>query len=291
MAIEHIHEEAGFFLTTDQIMMVYLSVWLALFGLVWGSFADCAVSRWAQGKKMFAGRSHCLACGHELGIVDLIPVVSFLANRGRCRHCGEKIPADCLVAELAGAAGFVLIGLRFGPDAELGIWFFITSGNPGLLVTALPLVQWLIWAAVLLALSLTDAAKRIIPDRLLIVLAVNRVVWFFVLREDLSVALDALKACIVPAALLALVLLAEKLMDREVMGGGDIKLLFVLALYLSWAQLLLTLLAGCVVGLVFAALSRKKQGTAMPFGPFLAMGAVVVVCFCDPLIQWYFGLF
>ena len=291
---DHVHEEAEFFLSIDQIMVLYICIWLAVFGLIWGSFADCAVSRWAEGKKglkLFTGRSHCLSCGHELGVVDLLPVAGYLIRRGKCRYCGEKIPADCLAAEIAGAVGFVLVGLRFGPSAELGLWYLLTSGDPRLLVTSLLLVQWVIFAAILLILSLTDAAKRIIPDRLLVALAANRVIWFFVRREDWSVALDALKACIVPAALLALVLLAEKLLDREVMGGGDIKLLFALALYLSWAQLLLTLLAGCLAGLIFAALARKKSGTAMPFGPFLAAGALVVVCFCDPLIQWYFGLF
>ena len=253
------------------IYPVFLCYFLVLFGLVWGSFADCAVSRWAAGKKMFSRRSHCLSCGHTLGVVDLIPVIGFLVRRGRCHYCGEKIPADCLIAELAGAVGLALIGGRFGPTLAVG--------------------QWIVWAAVLLALSLTDAARRIIPDRLLVVLAVNRVVWFFILREGPDAVWEALRALIVPVVLLALVLLAEKLLGREVMGGGDIKLLFALALYLSWAQLLLTLLAGCAVGLVFAALARVRHGTAMPFGPFLAAGAVVVVCFADPLIQWYFSLF
>ena len=288
---EHIHEEAGFVLTMEQIMMIYLCFWLALFGLVWGSFVDCAVSRWATGKKMFSGRSHCVSCGHTLGILDLIPVVSWLVRRGRCRYCGKKIPADCLAAELAGAAAFVCVGLRFGPDAELGLWYLISKGNPGLLFTGLTLVQWLIFAAVMLALSLTDAAKRVIPDRLLIVLAVNRVVWFFIMREEAGLALDILKACIVPAVLLALVLGLEKLQDKEVMGGGDIKLLFALALYLSWAQLLFALLAGCIAGLVYALPAGKKSVKAVPFGPFLAAGALAAVCFGDPLIQWYFNLF
>lgn len=287
----HIHEEAGFSLTIDQIMMIYLCFWLALFGMVLGSFIDCAVSRWAAGEKMFAGRSHCVACGHTLGVLDLIPVLSWLARRGRCRYCGEKIPADCLIAELAGAAAFVCVGIRFGSDVELGLWYLLSSGNPKLLITGLALVQWLIFATVLLALSLTDAAKRIIPDRLLIILALNRILWFFILREEIGVTLDILKACIVPVALLLLVLAAEKLLDREVMGGGDIKLLFALALYLSWAQLILTLLAGCIAGLVYALPTRKKSGTAVPFGPFLAVGAMAVVCFGDPLLQWYFSLF
>lgn len=230
---------------------------------------------------MFAGRSRCLACGHTLGARDLVPVFSFLFCRGRCRHCGEKIPAECLAAELLGAAGFVCVAARFGPTLSLDSWADWCF-----------LAQWLIWWAVLLALTLTDMAKRIIPNRLLLALIVNRVVWFFVLGEAPGTVLpDVLKALLVPVTLLILVLLSEKLMRRELMGGGDIKLLLVLALYMSWIQLLLALLAGCLAGLIFAAAARKRPGMAMPFGPFLAAGALAVVCFADPLIGWYFGLF
>ena len=291
MGFEHVHEEIGLFLSLDQIIMIYLCVCLALFGLVWGSFVDCAISRWAAGEKMFTGRSRCMACGHTLGVLDLIPVFSYLFRRGRCRYCGEKIPAECLLAELLGAAGLVCVGLRFGPDAELGIWYFFYSGKPGLLVTSFALAMWLIWWALLLVLSLTDAAKRIIPNQLLLALAANRVVWFFLRKEDFSVLWEVLKACIVPVVLLALVLLAEHFMKRELMGGGDIKLLFALTLYLTWAQLLLSLLAGCLAGLVLAALTGKKRSAAVPFGPFLAVGALAAVCFGDPLLQWYFSLF
>ena len=229
---------------------------------------------------MFVGRSRCLACGHTLGVFDLIPVLSFLFRRGRCRYCGEKIPAECLVAELLGAAGFVCLALHLGPA-------FLPEDRLDWCLLA----QWGIWWAVLLVLTLTDLAKRIIPDRLLLALVVNRAVWFFVLGEGWSAGLDMLKAFIVPAALLILVLAAEKLMKRELMGGGDITLLRALALYLSWAQLLLTLVFGCLAGLLFAALTRKKLGMAFPFGPVLAAGALVTVCFGDGLIAWYFGLF
>ena len=201
----------------------------------------------------------------------MVPVFSFLVLRGRCRHCGAPIPRDCLAAELAGALALGLLGGRFGPSAELG--------------------QWVIFAVLLLALSLTDAAKRIIPDRLLLLLAANRAVWFFILGHGLREALAALTACAVPAALLALVLGMERLSGRELMGGGDVKLLFALAMYLSWAELLLTLLAGCVLGLLWAALTGGRKGSALPFGPFLAAGAVSTVCFGGPVLSWYFGLF
>lgn len=256
----------------EQLLTAWLCFWLAVLGAVSGSFLDCAASRWAAGDPHpFAGRSRCASCGHILGARDLVPAFSYLLRRGRCRYCGERIPAECLWAELAGAAAFVCAGLRFGLCPELG--------------------QWLIFAALLLALSLTDWAKRIIPDKLLLLLAANRAVWFFVLGHGVREALEAAKALAVPAALLVLVLAMEKLLGREAMGGGDIKLLFVLALYLTWAELFLTLLAGCLLGLLWAALTGGKKGTAMPFGPFLAAGAVLTICCGGPVLDWYFGLF
>lgn len=259
----------------EQIWTIYLCFWLAAAGAALGSFLDCAVSRWAAGEDPFRGRSRCVSCGRALGARDLIPVFSFLFRWGRCRFCGVGIPADCLVSELAGAGILVCLGLRFGPRPELG--------------------GWLIWGGLLLALSLTDWRKQIIPDRLLLAMAANRILWLLLFRPPAAalkgLALRVLLSAAVPAALLALVLLAERLMGREVMGGGDIKLLFVLALYLDWAELLLSLLAACLLGLLWAALSGKRRGAAVSFGPFLAAGAVLAVCFGGPVIGWYLGLF
>lgn len=255
----------------QAIWTVFLCFWLAVLGAALGSFLDCAVSRWAAGRPPFRGRSRCLACGHTLGAGDLVPVFGYLLRRGRCKYCGEPIPRECLAAELAGALTLGCLAVRFGPAPELG--------------------QWTLWAALLLALSLTDQARQLIPDQLLLALLANRAVWFMVLGHGAPQLTAAAKACAVPAALLALVLVLEKCMDREVMGGGDIKLLFVLALYLSWAELLLALLAGCLLGLLRAASAHRRNDAAISFGPFLSAGAVCTVCYGGPVLDWYFGLF
>ena len=154
----------------------------------------------------------------------------------------------------------------------------------------LELAQWLVFGGLLLAVSLTDGAKRIIPDKLLIAMAVNRVVWLFALGQPLWDTVKGMLASgIIPAALLAFVLLAEKVLGREAMGGGDIKLLLAMAFYLSWPELLLTLLGGCLLGIIGAAAARETG--AIPFGPYLAAAGVLAVCFGGPLVSWYLGLF
>ena len=254
----------------DALLTIYLCVWLFAAGAVLGSFLDCAVWRWARGEAMFRGRSHCGSCGKTLSPRELVPVLSYLISRGKCRHCGADIPAECLWAELAGGVGFVCFGVRFGLSLELA--------------------QWLILGALLLAVALTDGAKQIIPDRLLAAMAVNRIVWLFVLRQPLwDTGKGMLISCLVPVALLIFVLLAEKVMKKEAMGGGDIKLLLALALYLGWAELLLTLLGGCLLGILGAVLGKRRG--ALPFGPYLAAAAVLAACFGGPLVGWYLSLF
>lgn len=219
---------------------------------------------------MFKGRSRCASCGHTLAARDLIPVLSFLSARGRCRHCGEKIPAECLWAELAGSAAFICIGIRFGISVEL--------------------FQWLVMAILLLSVSFVDAATRLIPGRLLLAMVINRAAFLPFLDMPLP---DSLKTalisfCIVPLPLLALTLAMEHMLGREVMGGGDIKLLMAMALYLDGPQMLLTLLCGCLLGIAGTLIGRK-QG-AFPFGPYLTAACVTVVCFGGPLITWYMSL-
>lgn len=253
-----------------MLLTLYLCVWLALGGAAFGSFLDCAVWRWARGEPMFRGRSRCASCGRALTVPDLVPVFSYLLMRGRCRRCKEKIPAECLWAEIAGAVVFTCFGLRFGLSLEL--------------------LQWLIFGTLLLAISLADAAKRIIPDALLLGLAASRAVCAILLTEPLLHAgkTALLSLCAVPLPLLALTLFMEWLLGREMMGGGDIKLLAAMALYLEWPQMILTLLGGCLLGL-FGAAAMKKRG-AFAFGPYLAAAGAAAVCFGDPLVTWYLGL-
>lgn len=255
----------------DQILTIYLCFWLVLAGGVMGSFLDCAAWRYVRGGQMFRGRSHCASCGHILTARDLVPVFSFLFARGRCRHCKEKIPAECLWAEIFCAAAYVCLGIHFGPVLELA--------------------QWLILATLLLAISLVDASTKRIPGQLLVAMAVSRVCFVPFLsmpvKDALPAAAISLGAIVIP--LLLLTLLVERVIGREAMGGGDIKLLMAMALYLDWKQLLLTLLLGCILGIIGAFAARLK-GT-FPFGPYLAASCILSVCFGAPLIAWYTGLF
>lgn len=259
----------------DDFMTWYAAFWLAVLGAVLGSFFDCAAWRHAHGGSVWRGRSHCGACGHVLGARDLIPVFSYLAGRGRCRYCKAKIPADALWAELAGMVSFALLTIKTGLVPELAMW--------------------LIFAALLLLLSLIDLQERLLPDRILIAAAVNRLVFFFASGGAVSGILPMLAGALsVSLPMLLLALFMDRILGRDSMGGGDIKLLFVLGMYLDWMRMLLLLFAACILGIGAALAAGKKSAAAreagIPFGPCLAAAALFVYVWGEPLIRWYMGL-
>ena len=259
---------------SETLLTIYAAVWLGVLGAVLGSFLDCAAARYAAGGGWLPrGRSRCDACGHILGAADLIPVVSWLLRRGRCRYCGAKIPADCLWAELGGAALFAGLTVRFGLTAELAMWLLL--------------------GAALLALALVDGRTHEIPNGILLFAAAVRLAFLPlmdvpVLEQLAGMAVGALS---VSAPLLVLSLVMDKALGRESLGGGDLKLLFVLGLYMRWPEMLLLLLLDCLLALVWALLPGRDRRREIAFGPFLAAAWALTVLFGDGLIQWYQSLF
>ena len=127
-------------------LTIYILTITFIFGCALGSFTDCLAGRMLAGTSILKGRSHCDACGHVLGVPDLVPLFSWLCLRGRCRYCGAKIPAESFWAELVSGIACCLIVYRFD-------------------VSVLALRGMLLWI-VFLCLTLTDLHAWIIPDRL-----------------------------------------------------------------------------------------------------------------------------
>ena len=256
------------------LLFGYMTVLIALLGLVMGSFLNCAAIRGATGEKISRGRSHCMNCGHTLGAKDLVPVFSWLFLKGKCRYCGAKIAPKYMIAELVGGVVFVSIWLRLGVSLEL--------------------VEFLIWAGILLWISFRDLEDYIIPDGLIIAGIVLRVV--FVLLSD-NIGKAALQSLIgglsLSVPILLVVLLLEKVMKKDAMGGGDLKLLFMTGLYFKWSVNLAGFLFACILGLLSALLLPKLKNAEkqFPFGPAIAAGSWLALLFGEALIRWYMGFF
>ena len=242
----------------------------ALAGLLVGSFLNVVVWRLPRGESLLWPGSRCPSCAAAIKPYDNVPVLSWLALRGRCRHCAARIAARYPAVEAATAALYaaVVIG-RDGPlDIVLGL----------LLVTAL------------VPITLIDLERRVILNAITLPAAVAAVVAGVVL--DVGFLPEQLIAGVAAGGFF----LAAALLYPRGMGMGDVKLAAVLGLYLGRAvapAILVALVGGVVVGAAIIARKGAREGrrTAVPFGPFLALGGVVALFVGDALVDAYLGTF
>ena len=252
---------------------IYIAILVFTVGACMGSFLNCTAWRIVHGESVLRGRSHCDICGHVLGARDLVPIFSYLFSHGKCRYCGSTLSAGHVWAEGASGLTFLLIVFKYD--------------------ISLQALEMLVFACVLLASAFADLEGFIIPDRFIAAGFVMRVVFFFLLGEGKSDALDALLGGFaVGGGLLLFVLLYERLRKVEAMGGGDLKLLFLTGLYLGWAKNLLCLFLACIFGIVFALITQKRRtGQAFPWGPSICAAGIVTLLCGDAAISAYMSLF
>ena len=245
-------------------------VFMALLGLVTGSFLSVVAHRVPLGESIVAPRSRCPSCGVQIAAYDNVPLFSFLALRGRCRHCEARVPLTYPLLEAGLAAVFVGLLLAFEGD---GIEIALGAAL----------------AATLATITLTDLEHRRIPNVILIVSALIGVA--LLVLGDRDALADHLIAAAAAFAALFLVALAYP----RGMGMGDVKLAGVMGLYLGKAvapALLIGFAVGALYGLALIArhgAEARKQ--AVPFGPFLALGGIVALFVGDEIVDWYVDSF
>ena len=254
-------------------IVVILAVLFAVLGAVMGSGLNCLALRLASGQKWSGKeRSACPACGHTLGAGELIPLVSWLVQRGKCRHCGAKVSPRYPITEAILAALFVALLFKF--DLTLN------------------LITPVIFVCCLFCLSLVDLDIQIIPDRFILIPLMARAIELAVTGGIRGLLLGILPGVIVAGSVLILSLIMDKVLKKDTMGGGDIKLLAVIGCFLSLPECLLMVMIACVVGIVMASVLMKLDSeTAFPFGPALSIAAVITMFIGSPIISWYTSLF
>jgi leader peptidase (prepilin peptidase)/N-methyltransferase len=247
---------------------------VALAGLFIGSFLNVCIHRIPRGESIVWPPSRCPKCSTPIRPVDNVPVVSYLLLGGRCRACGEPISVRYPVVELLSALLAVSMLYRFGWGFTFAVYYA--------------------WACVLLVVTFIDIDHRIIPDRFSIggMVAGLALVPFMPLTYK-----DSLLGLALGGGLLLAVIYGYYLVTgKEGMGGGDVKLLAMIGVFTGWKGVLFTVfaasVAGTAVGIPFALITKKGEGamkTAVPFGPFLALGALLYVYWGERVISWYFG--
>jgi leader peptidase (prepilin peptidase) / N-methyltransferase len=242
----------------------------AVGGLIVGSFLNVVAYRLPRGESLVKPRSRCPHCGTQLRAVDNIPVVSWVALRGRCHHCGAPVSARYPLVELTTGALYVAV---------------VASQDD-----AVRIVLGLLLVTALVPITLIDLDRRIIPNLITGPAAVAAVV--AILALDIDFLPEAL---IAGAAGGGFFLVAAMLYPRG-MGMGDVKLAGVLGLYLGKAvapAILIALIGGVVVGAAIIARKGAAEGrkTAVPFGPFLAVGGMIAFFVGNELVDAYLDTF
>ncbi|MBQ9543816.1 MAG: prepilin peptidase [Clostridia bacterium] len=255
-------------------IFIFFTVLAAFAGCAFGSFLNCAAWRIARGESFIKGKSRCPSCSHELGFFDLIPVLSWIFLGGKCRYCKAKVSFRYPLTELFFGAVTVICLLRFDLTVRAAASF--------------------VFLCCLFCLSLTDLDSQIIPDGCIIISAA---VWLVYLPFSGlgwgEIGLCVLAGIVFGGGLLLISLIMDKVLKRESMGGGDIKLFFVTGLWLGFVKTLFAVILSCFVGLLAAFIRRKINKDAdrqFPFGPSIAFSAAVMLFWGDLIAGWYMGL-
>jgi leader peptidase (prepilin peptidase)/N-methyltransferase len=221
----------------------------------------------------------CPECMHALSAKDLIPVVSWIFLRGKCRYCNTRIHWQYPVVEAVTSIAFGLSAFVLAPANLVGVILFML---------------WLLLLSMLIILAVYDARWMLLPDKIMWpaigVAAMIVLIQALVAHSFLALRGPSLAAIIFGGAFLALVVLSR----GRAMGGGDIKLVFLMGLVLGLKSALLALIiafdVAAIVGITLILLKKRGRRDMIPFGPFLVLATVMAYLYGAQIIQWYLHL-
>ena len=257
-------------------MTAFIAVVAGIYGLVVGSFLNVVIWRVPRHESIVKPRSHCPSCDTQIATRDNLPVVSWLILRGRCRHCGVRISARYPFVELLTGVLFAAVAAQFAYSWAMPAYLVLTAG--------------------LIAISAIDLEHFIIPNRIVYPLGFTGVVLLAgaaVGDQDWSAFGRALLGAI--AAFTFFFVL--HLIAPGGMGFGDVRLSFVLGMFLGWlgwpyvlGGLFAGFLYGAVIGSLLIAFAGRGRRQHIPFGPFLAAGTMTFVLVGDQIVNWWRGM-
>ncbi len=250
-----------------------LNWYIFFLGMCIGSFLNVCIHRLPIGKSIVRPASSCPVCGKAIGWYDNIPLISYIILRGRCRGCRTAISIRYPLVELLCGLFALITWLQFGFGVPAPVYF--------------------IFIAALLVITFIDIDHRIIPDIIslpgiplgfLASLALPQITW-----SDSLIGIG-----VGGGSLLAIAWGYQFFTGKDGMGGGDIKLLAMIGAFLGWKGVCFTImtssLIGTIVGIILMLRAGKGMKMALPFGPFLAIGAIAYLFLGPGLIEWYFNL-
>jgi leader peptidase (prepilin peptidase)/N-methyltransferase len=246
---------------------------LALLGLVVGSFLNVCIHRLPERTSVVSPGSRCPGCGYELRWYDNIPVVSYALLGGRCRSCRSRISIRYPIIEIITMAVFLAHYRVIGPDIIL--------------------VPRLFFACLLIVLFAIDLEHHLLPNAITLPGIVVGLLFSLLLPPGIISA--AIGTLIGGGTLWLIGEAYYRYSGQEGMGGGDVKMLAMIGAFLGWKLAIVTLvfssIAGALIGMLVLAIRRGGLKYALPYGTFLALGALVASLYGDQIVEWYVGLY
>ncbi|MEJ6950059.1 prepilin peptidase [Natronospora cellulosivora (SeqCode)] len=246
-----------------------LAIYIFILGLIIGSFLNVVIYRLPRNESIVFPASHCPECKKRLEITDLVPVLSFIFNKAKCKYCGTKISWQYPLVELLTGFLFLLLYVKFGLNSIFIIYSLLIAS--------------------LLVSSGIDIKYKIIPNKITypgIIISLILAIFF----NHISF-LSSLYGIIIPGGLLLII----ALIYGKGLGMGDVKLIAMIGGVLGWQHSLFAIFIGSLIGsilgltlMVTGVMSRK---TRIPFGPFISFGAIISIFYGQQIFEWYISLY
>ena len=272
-------------------MLIFFLILIFIFGLFVGSFLNCVIWRLYQKKSFLIERSICPHCKHQLAWFDLIPIVSFVLLKGKCRYCHKPISWQYPLVELATAILFIL---PFVIQQFLPLPFYDE-------ILWLEILYYLFLISVLIILFVYDLKHFIIPDKILIPALLITLFYFlirdfylFFLHSNFQIFTSFLYQFASATGVSGFFLLLYLISKGRWIGFGDVKLGFLLGFILSWPKsfvfMFLTYIIGGIIGIGLIIFKKKALKAQVPFAPFLIISFIISLFFGGEFINWYLNL-
>lgn len=253
-----------------DVVITYPAIWytvVVLFGLLLGSFLNVCIVRWPALESVVSPRSRCPQCSNLIAWYDNIPLVSWLALGGKCRHCKLPIPARYPLVELGVGLIWGWAAWQYGPSVEM--------------------LRAAVFFTILLGIAMTDAREYIIPDEFSLGGTAIGIAFAFA-GGDLPWMQAVIGAVVGYGLLWLIAVVGSKAFGEDAMGGGDVKMMAMIGAFLGWHGVLLSLFLGALLGtLIFLPLKLMGREKLVPFGIFLAIGAAACWVAGGTIIHWY----
>ena len=248
-------------------MLTIISI---IFGALVGSFLNVCIFRLPQEESIVWPGSHCPHCKNPIKFYDNIPLVSYLLLRGKCRQCRGSISLQYPFVEGMTALSSLLLIMKFGPSLSYLVYF--------------------VFVAALIVITVIDLYHQIIPD-VISLPGIGAGLLASLIIPQITFLNSLLGILLGGGSLFFVATLYQWLFKREGMGGGDVKLLAMIGAFLGWKAVILTILLssliGSITGIIIMVSKGKDFKYAIPFGPFLSLGAVISLFYGENIIRWY----